>query len=195
MALLRAHEESSASLIREAKIGLETLTRLYFLRHNFDACDVFLCNFLTLVANIAIESLNSTTNSVPSDVSHSTIILCAQVSTAGIEELTTGFTDILQGLKSQSSHYYLGNLTYKALQNILNPDDLARLGGHLGSKNNKEDERLALEHIQAGWPVPYIAKFDDDPSKAELRSFVFNAEDKEADGLSLDGYASSHGEI
>jgi hypothetical protein len=72
-------------MITQAKIGLETLVRLYFLRHSFDTCDVSLCNFLMYVANIAVEALNNARTEVGShtadaDIFRSTLILCAQVS-------------------------------------------------------------------------------------------------------------------
>jgi hypothetical protein len=65
-----------------SEVGLETLALLYYLRHGFDACDVFRCNFLVLEANIAIEALNGAVDGVSSNVLQSTIILCAQVSKA-----------------------------------------------------------------------------------------------------------------
>jgi hypothetical protein len=86
-------------------------------------------------------------------------------------------------------------VTYKALRNIIKPEDLGRFGQYLSSKNNEENERLATEHIQANWPVPYIVKLNDDPGKAELRSFIINAEDEAIDKLSVDEYASSHEDI
>jgi hypothetical protein len=74
--------------VGQAKVGLETLARLYYLRHSFDACDVFLCNFLVFVANIAIEALNGAMDGVSSNVLQSTIILCAQVSKARFNSLS-----------------------------------------------------------------------------------------------------------
>jgi hypothetical protein len=91
IALFRAHQQTSGTtnphdIATQAKIGLETLTRLYFLRHSFDTCDVFLCNFLAYLANIAIEALNNARTELGSTSSHadifrSTLILCVQVST------------------------------------------------------------------------------------------------------------------
>ena len=78
LALFRTHQQSSSDATREAKTGLEALAHLYFLRHSFDTCDVFLCNFLILVANIAIESLNgSMSDAATADVFRSTLFLCA----------------------------------------------------------------------------------------------------------------------
>lgn len=88
LALFRPYEAiESFSHAREtttqAKIGLETLIRLYFLRHSFESCNVFLCNFLVHVGNIAIESLGDImpAKSVPTTTNalRSTLILCAQV--------------------------------------------------------------------------------------------------------------------
>ena len=60
--------------------------------------------------------------------------------------------ELMQGLKPQSSHYYLGDLTYRALRSLMSPNDVSRLGPYLSLKDNEEDEQMAVEHINAGWP-------------------------------------------
>lgn len=73
-------QQKSSDAITEAKVGLETLVRLYFLRHSFDTCDMFMCNFLLYVANIAIEVLSTIASDAPTvEAYRSTLVLCAQV--------------------------------------------------------------------------------------------------------------------
>ncbi|KAF2651946.1 hypothetical protein K491DRAFT_719359 [Lophiostoma macrostomum CBS 122681] len=159
LSLLRPHESTGASPllvedITRAKMSLETLARLYYLRHSYDSCDVFICNFLIYVGNIAIESLGRHSAVTAPDVLRSTLILCAR------------------GLKSQSTHYYLGSLVYRALRACMSVDDVGRLGSWISSQDDNVDELMAAEHIQAQWPIPHAMQPNEDPKKGELKRLV-----------------------
>jgi hypothetical protein len=73
----------------------------------------------------------------------------------------------------------------------MSPEDVLRLGSYLSLKDIEEDEQLAAEHIQAGWPVPHISAMDQDPSKAELHSLIQEYRDLSIGEASGDEDASS----
>jgi hypothetical protein len=183
-------QQKSSDAITEAKIGLETLVRLYFLRHSFETCDMFMCNFLLYVANIAIEALSTIPSDAPTAEAYgSTLVLCAQVQNPRPESVTT--LTLQQGLKSQASSYYLGSLTYRLLRGLMNADDLTYLGSSLSLKDNEADEHMATEHLQMTWPVPHIARFHEDPTKAAMRSLILEYEGMTVDGTDAEEDASS----
>ncbi|KAF2633948.1 hypothetical protein BU25DRAFT_417073 [Macroventuria anomochaeta] len=73
--------------------------------------------------------------------------LCVFASSPQFRYLRRLSVQFSHGLKSQASHYYLGSLTYRVLRNLMNPDDVSRLGSSLSLKGNEEDEQMAADHI------------------------------------------------
>ena len=62
-------------------------------------------------------------------------------SNESLKPLTWFINDPIQGLKSQFSHYYLGNLAHRALSCLMNPDDVSQLGSFLITKEIKKTDK------------------------------------------------------
>lgn len=73
----------------------------------------------------------------------------------------------------------------------MNADDLTHLGSSISLKDNEKDEHMATEHLQMTWPVPHIARLQEDPTKAAMRSLIFENEGLTVDDPSAEEDASS----
>ncbi|KAF4470200.1 Zn(2)-C6 fungal-type DNA-binding domain [Fusarium albosuccineum] len=157
---------SPSETISDAYIRLETLMRLYYLRHSFDAHDMFLIQFLVFLGNQVLEILDR--NLAPQDVDayRSTLILC------------------VMGLHIQGASSYLMHVIYYLLRNRMKPHDRDLLLTYV-KEDPGEDEELIAQHTQANWVLPII-KINEDPKTAILDNLV-----KEYETLSMDGASTS----
>ena len=145
-------------IISRAKIRLETLVRLYYLRHSFESCDTFMVYFLMLLGNLTLEDLATDAKTKDSALAdpqafRSTLILCAV------------------GLNSQGQSYHLGNLVYRAFLDRMKPDDMDLVKAFTPSQDVDDDQLLMAQDIRSQWPIPII-KINEDPKTANLETLV-----------------------
>ena len=110
--------KTAIQLQNEAYIRFETLMRIRYLRHSFDAYDAWGLLFLISLGNLALDSLNNKDLSVAcklttTDVTRSTVVLC------------------INGLIAQSQSVYAGTLLSASLIERLRPADKILLGRHI----------------------------------------------------------------
>ncbi|KAF2656565.1 hypothetical protein K491DRAFT_767645 [Lophiostoma macrostomum CBS 122681] len=100
-------QNPSAHILHDARIALETLLRLYYLRHTFDSLNSMLFPIITLTYGLAIGDLNhSSFDFIPRDALHSTLILSAKY------------------MESQGRCYYLANLVRLAMKSRMRAEDV-----------------------------------------------------------------------
>ncbi|KAI8943580.1 hypothetical protein NX059_001576 [Plenodomus lindquistii] len=100
----------------DAHVRLETLMRLWYLRHSFSTYEPWALLFLVYLGNLAIRSLNEPSEETPLapiEVFRSTVVLS------------------INGSDSQSYCYYLGALISRSMIERLSPQDAERMGPHL----------------------------------------------------------------
>ncbi|KAF4994626.1 hypothetical protein FGRMN_5671 [Fusarium graminum] len=145
------------SLLNEAKSMLETVMRLYYLRHNFEIYDPWVAFGLIAVGNGVIADLASDSGSEPKNVAgyRSTLILAAQ------------------GLSFQGLNYHISRLLSIQLLKAMEPQDLQLVQTHVKPVYLQEDEEtMVAEHSNSMWPVPGIAIMNEDPEKKRLMNLV-----------------------
>lgn len=147
-----------AAIILHSKICLETLMRLYYIRHSYEHYHDFLMYFLIFVGNMAIEALDpieegGVSGQSTSETYRSTLILC------------------VKGLQSQGKSFYLANLTSRALQDRVKQGDLQLLRTHCNSEADIPSQTLVAQHSQSQWPIPII-KINEDPDLATLDNLL-----------------------
>lgn len=145
--------------------NLETVARLYYLRHGFEACDSFMTYFLALLASISLRALEGSGDGARlspgrgrPEVLRSTLVLA------------------MKGLRDQGRHLHVCKVLFRLLRDRLPPaeaDILGRFvvtpgegsaagssasGGASAEAEEEEEEReadLAL-HTRSRFPVPVV---------------------------------------
>ncbi|KAF2655122.1 hypothetical protein K491DRAFT_693149 [Lophiostoma macrostomum CBS 122681] len=155
--------ETPPSILHRADLMLETVMRLYYMRHSFDSCDPWIAFALAIIGNTAITNLSTGSSNEPRilDAYLSTLILSAQ------------------GLNSQSLHYHLGTLLAIQLQSAMESKDLQRVQTYVTAAGiNSHDQGLIAQHSHSQWPLPIIG-INEDPEKVRLKNLVKALEDVE----------------
>lgn len=186
---------SPEEIILQARIRLETLIRMYYLRHSFDTCDTLIVYFLVLLGNMTVEALSTTApaalpptdpdQSPPSSSTASQPSSSTSSSPPAETDLRSTLVLCAAGLRAQGQNYQLANLAHRAWRNSLafRPAEKALLELYAAARGGADDaeDRLMLEYAQAQWPLPII-RIDEDPRTVTLEVLV-----KEYEGLGVDG--------
>jgi len=152
------------SVISEAKVMLETVVRLYYVRHNFEFYDPWMAFALTVLGNMIIADLAKTSNTDPRIASgyRSSLILAAQ------------------GLNRQGLNYHVSRLLAVQLQGAMNPMDLQLVQTHATVACIEEDERaFIVEQSHSLWPVPGMTGINEDPDKTRLKDLIVGVDSLE----------------
>lgn len=183
--LMRLPVESAANLaatwqgiIHHAEIRLETLLRLYYLRHSFESYDPLLMHWLMFLGDVVLQRLDHHTShsssgnspTIPLDLEslRSTLILCAK------------------GLWDQGRNYHIAVLVYRLLRDRMKASDLDILrthilsspssssspttgdaGGGVTAADSDDDAPLMMQYVQAQWLAP-IESASADPQRRTL---------------------------
>ncbi|KAH7111328.1 hypothetical protein B0J11DRAFT_543564 [Dendryphion nanum] len=152
---------------------IETLSRLYYLRHSFDRLDVFFVNSSIRQLSASILNLNpdeqtNTRQRLPAqEVLRSTFILCAS------------------GLCSQAKNHHICTLVYYGLQNIMRPEDVQLLLKYTMPPTEVDMPSLTQDAILS-WPLPII-KINESPEWSALNRMVREYEKMQLGAMSEPG--------
>ncbi|KAF1912974.1 hypothetical protein BDU57DRAFT_340740 [Ampelomyces quisqualis] len=163
-------------LVASANLSLETLLRLYYIRHSYDSHNGMIVYFSILVGNMAIEALSRARNgtsqvAVDEKVLRQTLILCAR------------------GLESQGQSYHLANLAFRAFQDRVDPTDLQVLQSYCKPRDLDAEQDSIAQHSYSHWPLPII-KLNEDPKSATLDTLLEeyrHLELEDESDMSIDG--------
>ncbi|KAI0887566.1 uncharacterized protein GGS22DRAFT_186400 [Annulohypoxylon maeteangense] len=173
------------NVITHAEVRLETLLRLYYLRHSFESYDPLLMHWLMFLGDSILLKLDSPQAilQIPSyhprpnpESLRSTLILCAK------------------GLYDQSRNFHIAVLLYRLLRDRMKANDLDLLRTHIFASPSsssssgviaEDDEPLMTQYVQAQWLAPIVTPIDggssDDSSKRTLDYLL-----REYEKLSID---------
>ncbi|KAL7952129.1 hypothetical protein V8C42DRAFT_306225 [Trichoderma barbatum] len=137
-------QEPLQEVILHAMVRLETIARIYYLRHSFQFCDTYLGFFLSTLGLSAVGRLKSTT------LEHerfkhlmSTIVLC------------------IKGLYDQGQHVHVASAVYRLLRGRLSLAELKLVQAYVNWNIMDDNGLLITQHIQSQWPLPIISKQKD----------------------------------
>ncbi|RBR26067.1 uncharacterized protein FIESC28_01095 [Fusarium coffeatum] len=150
------------TVLNEAKIMLETVIRLYYARHDFNFYDPWVAFALIAIGNMVIGDLAAASSHDPDIASgyRSTLVLAAQ------------------GLNKQGLNYHISRLLAIQLQKAMDPKDLQLVQTHTTAAYIGEDEQaLIVEHSHSHWPIPGMARIDEDPEKKRLKNLIVGVDD------------------
>ena len=152
------HKSGPRSSNDHAKICLETVLRLYYLRHSFDIFDAMMIHFLTILGHLTLENVRSFMD-VDDNADEtleglrSTLVLCAH------------------GLHQQGLNFILANLAYRMFRERIKSYDQALLKVYNLLSATAADEPLPPDSIQALWPMPII-NYNEDPRKSSMETLI-----------------------
>lgn len=93
-------------LLSSSKRSFETVIRLYYLRHGFEALDCFMVQYLSMLAFMARGAIHANMPKTTIQTLQSTIILAAI------------------GLRDQSTSFYTGRMVFKAVRSGMRREEI-----------------------------------------------------------------------
>lgn len=154
----------------DAKKYLQTLVRLYYIRHGYDAMDLFIVIPLMLIASECVEMVTDHMSPAQLELLRSTLILAAT------------------GLYSQRRNHYLAEALFRVIWGRMRPREIALLKDSMRMDEREWNERQGMAQVvRSHWPVSVVKKKEDLKSHI-LANLVENyahlnlGEDSEASG-------------
>ncbi|TVY67814.1 Nitrogen assimilation transcription factor nirA [Fusarium oxysporum f. sp. cubense] len=145
-------DDSVQKALSDAKIKMETLLRLYYLRHGFESYDIFIVILLAFIGFMHAKTLDSS-KMVDLESRKSTVVL------------------VVKGLGDQSNNCYLARVVFRLLKGSIGSknDFLLKEVGIV--EEDGEDEKAMEEQVNSSWPVD-LEWFDVDPEKNRLDNMI-----------------------
>ncbi|TDZ67621.1 hypothetical protein CTRI78_v002790 [Colletotrichum trifolii] len=152
--LLAADKTNDAVLqktVADAKRYLQTLVRLYYLRHGFEAMDLFVVGPLMLTGYDCIDALGEETSADKVETLRSTLILVAK------------------GLQNQRRNHYLAEALYRVVRGRMRPQEVAILRSTMNYDEAREEaDHTKMQAVRSHWPVSIVKK------QEEVDSHILN---------------------
>jgi hypothetical protein len=134
-------EPALRQIVADARKNLQTLIRLYYLRHGFDAMDLFIVIPLMLTAYHCIDAIGDQTPVHELEMLRSTLILVAQ------------------GLYTQRRNHYLAEALYRVIRGRMRPREVALLKSTMDlEEEESEEHRQMAQTVRSSWPVSVVKK-------------------------------------
>ena len=148
--------ENPRILLSNCKVCLETLMRLYYLRHGFEASDTPILRSLVTLSLMSIAELKALTSSSTTS------------SLAAIDDVRATLILAAKGLHDQGRNYYVSQILYRITQKQMSPEDAKLMWKFVGVRTEEsEAEQLRANHVKSQFPVN-IVKITDDPGTQRL---------------------------
>ncbi|KAM0215659.1 hypothetical protein ACHAPQ_011776 [Fusarium lateritium] len=150
---LASYDTIVQKTLSDAKIRLETLLRLYYLRHGYESYDIFMIHLLSFIGFMHIKALKGA-EATEVESRRSTVVLTAQ------------------GLRDQSRCCYLAGLVFSVMKGNMGVEGEQLLKGIEDLQEEDEEEEMSLaEQIQSSWPID-IEWIDIEPENQRLGNLV-----------------------
>ncbi|KAM0425507.1 hypothetical protein ACHAPT_009296 [Fusarium lateritium] len=139
-----SQDPSPQKIVANAKKHLQTLVRLYYLRHGFEAMDLFVVIPLMLTGYDCIDAIGD------------------QPPTAELETLRSTLILIAQGLYSQRRNHYLAEALFRVIRGRMRPQELSLLRSTMSLEEQEAvDEQDMMQPVRSHWPVSVVKKQED----------------------------------
>lgn len=137
-------ELSPQQVVADAKKHLQTLIRLYYLRHGFEAMDLFIVIPLMLTGYDCIDAITEETPEHELETLQSTLMLVAQ------------------GIYTQRQNHHLAKALYRVLQGRMRPQEYALLRDTVASEEDEAGGEIdKMQVVRSHWPVSVVKKRED----------------------------------
>ena len=152
--------ENPHILRSNSKVCFETLMRLYYLRHGFEASDTHILRCLVTLSLMSMAELKALTSSSTTS------------SLAAIDDVRATLILAAKGLHDQGRGYYVSQILYRTTENQMSAEDAKLMWKFVGvRKEESEAEQLRANHVKSQFPVN-IVKITDDPETQWLSDMM-----------------------
>ncbi|KID87760.1 hypothetical protein MGU_04998 [Metarhizium guizhouense ARSEF 977] len=136
--------EPLLDIVDDARKHLQTLVRLYYLRHGFEAMDLFIVIPLMLAGYECIDAIGEQATGPRLEALRSTLILIAK------------------GLYNQRRNHYLAEALFRVIRGRMRQEELSLLKTTVRLDEDEEDERRHMaQAVRSHWPVSVVKKKED----------------------------------
>lgn len=143
-------------IVAEANKGFQTLIRLYYLRHGFDAMDLFIVIPLIYAGFQSLEMINDKTPPQELETLRATLIL------------------ITNGLYNQRRNHYLSQALYRVIRDRMRPQESTLLKHSMHfDEDESEDATELRQAVRSHWPVS-VVRTKEDLDSHKLANLVGN---------------------
>jgi hypothetical protein len=139
-------------IVTNSTACLETILRLYYLRHGFGTYDLVLCQFLMLVGFNSLKDF-SWADQATRESKLSTVILCGK-----------GFLD-------QSRNFYLAEVVFYMLRDAMDSESARALKEFTEIEEDEERRERMARHVRSDWPIN-IVNVTENPEDHRLSNLV-----------------------
>lgn len=147
MKTTQTQENSLRQIVSDASKCLQTLVRLYYLRHGFDAMDLFIVIPLVLAGFKCIDAITDDTPTPKLQDLRSTLVLVAK------------------GLYSQRRNHYLAEALYRVVRGRMRPQEVALLKETVDLGEDDAEgaagRQAMAQAVRSHWPVSIVGKGED----------------------------------
>lgn len=155
--------KTAAETLSHAVIRLETVIRLYYLRHSFEFCDTYMTYPLCTLANIVMKAKSGRQMALFHEASDS------------LEHLRSTLVLCLRGLAEQSRHAHMAGVTFRLLFERQTPEDADIIRRYIPldiledrSAMDHPVHSACLLHADGANENPDMSRLDDWPTSTAL---------------------------
>jgi hypothetical protein len=151
----RSQRRIAETITAKATMELESLLRLYYLRHGFETFDALLLTHLVHLSKVVLQRLAHT-------VRH-------EFSTDEVETLRSTLILCLKGLYDQSRNFRMSGIVFGAIKSQLGAEDQNLLGRFVTTKDPDIDEEAVqrAEPVLSEYVIP-IVHLNEDPGPGRI---------------------------
>jgi hypothetical protein len=147
------YDTSVQQTLGDAKIRLETLLRLYYLRHGYKSYDIFMVQLLSFLGFAHIKALKGA-EATEVESRRSAVVLTAQ------------------GLRDQSRNCYVAGLVFRVMKGNMGVEGESLLKEIEDLQEEDEEEELMMaEQVHSLWPID-LDWINIEPEKQRLENLV-----------------------
>ncbi|KAM0541612.1 hypothetical protein ACHAPJ_013159 [Fusarium lateritium] len=137
-------EPSPQRVVADAKKHLQTLVRLYYLRHGFEAMDLFIVIPLMLTGYDCLDAIQEKMPEAELETLRSTLILVAH------------------GLYNQRRNHYLAQALFRVIRGKMRPQEVSLLKSSMAlDKDDIDADSEMAVSVRSHWPVSVVKKQED----------------------------------
>ncbi|KAH7174944.1 uncharacterized protein B0J16DRAFT_364916 [Fusarium flagelliforme] len=137
------HEPLPKEIIAEAIRNVQTLLRLYYLRHGFEAMDSFVIVPLIYISFRTFDIISDQTPQTDLELMRSTLML------------------VVYGLYHQNRNHYLSKVLYRVVRSRMRPQELKLVKEALELEEENADQLVLKQAVRSHWPVSVVKRRED----------------------------------
>lgn len=146
---------SSEYAVREAERSLNILLRLYFMRHSFEATDVYIASPLSKLSSLCLKIINESP------------------STHELEGVRSTLALVLNGLVSQAQNTNIPRAVLKLVKNSIPQAEMEVIQRreNVSAYGSDEVEDYTMGELHSSW-TPTVVSISDGPKSKELTKLL-----------------------